>query len=253
MTAWFDDLKGDVRHGVRTLARTPAFTAIAVLTLALGIGANTAIFSIVNGVLLRPLPYPMPEQLVYFTTQFPAQGFLHFWVSPPEYMEFRELNRSFSDVGAYTTGEVNLTAGDRPLRVRSALVDDHLLHALGVQAVQGRLFASGETEVSGPPPSPAQPAMPPPPIAILSYELWQCRVRRPADRRPYGRRQRPAEPGRRDHGARGGRARQPDGHLAAARAQSGKSTESGEPLSQHDRAAQERDARSPPQMRSSRR
>ena len=106
-----------------------------ILTLALGIGANTAIFSIVNGVILRPLGYPKPEQLMYLTTQFPAFGFEQFWVSPPEYFEFREINQSFSAVGAFTTGEVNLTAGDRPLRVRSASVKDDLLTALG--ALQG--------------------------------------------------------------------------------------------------------------------
>jgi predicted permease len=170
---WVDDFLRDVRHGARSLARTPAFTVVALLTLALGIGANTAIFSIVNGVLLRPLPYPHPEQLMYFTTQFPAQGFLHFWVSPPEYMEYRELNRSLSDVGAYQTGEVNLQAGDRPIRVRAALVDEHLLNALGVRAVQGRLFGPRETDISGPPPAPGQPPILPPAIAVLSSELWQ--------------------------------------------------------------------------------
>ncbi|HLG55455.1 MAG TPA: ABC transporter permease [Vicinamibacterales bacterium] len=166
----------DVRYGVRTLRRAPAFTAIALLTLGLGIGANTAIFSIVNGVILRPLGYPKPEQLMYLTTQFPGLGFSLFWVSPPEYMEFREINRSFSSVGAYTTGEVNLTAGDRPLRARSAAVDEHLLRALGLQAAQGRLFAAGEANVSGPPPTPGQPGppTPPPAIAILSHELWQA-------------------------------------------------------------------------------
>ncbi len=163
----------DLRYALRGLIKTPGFTAVALLTLALGIGANTAIFSIVNGVILRPLGYPRPEQLMYLTTQFPSLGFTQFWVSPPEYMEFREINRSFSAVGAYTTGEVNLTAGDRPLRVRSASVDEHLLAALGVQAAQGRLFATGETNVSGPPPAQGQPAPPPPPIAILSHELWQ--------------------------------------------------------------------------------
>jgi predicted permease len=137
------------------------------------IGANTAIFSIVNGVLLRPLGYPQPERLMYLTTQFPALGFLQFWVSPPEYMEFREINRSFAAVGAYTTGEVNLTAGDRPLRVRAAAVDEHLLNALGVQPQQGRLFAGGETDVSGPLPGPGQRALVPPPVVILSHELWQ--------------------------------------------------------------------------------
>ncbi len=107
--------------------------------------------------ILRPLGYPKPEQLMYLTTQFPAFGFDQFWVSPPEYFEFRELNQSFASVGAYTTGEVNLTAGDRPLRVRSASVDDELLTALGVQPIAGRLFAKGETDVV-PPPNPAPAA-----------------------------------------------------------------------------------------------
>src|SRR5262245_43471412 len=157
-----DNLRQDLRHAVRRLLRAPAFTIVTVLTLALGIGANTAIFSIVNSVLLRPLGYPRPEQLMYLTTQFPAFGFDQFWVSPPEYMEFRELNTSFSAVGAFTTGEVNLTAGDRPLRVRSAAVNDDLLRALGVQAEAGRLFTKGETDVLGPPPAPGQPPLLPP-------------------------------------------------------------------------------------------
>ncbi len=72
---WLDDLARDVSHGLRTLRRTPVFTAVALLTLALGIGANTAIFSIVNGVILRPLDYPRPEQLMYLTTEFPALGY----------------------------------------------------------------------------------------------------------------------------------------------------------------------------------
>ena len=110
-----ETLRHDLRLAVRSLRRTPGFTVVALLTLALGIGANTAIFSIVNGVLLRPLGYPKPEQLMYLTTQFPGLGFGQFWVSPPEYMEFRELNQSFAAVGAFTTGEVNLTANDRPV------------------------------------------------------------------------------------------------------------------------------------------
>ena len=155
------------------LRRSPGFTTVAVLTLALGIGANTAIFSIVNGVILRPLGYPEPDRLMYLTTQFPAFGFEEFWVSPPEYLEYRELNRSFSSVGAFTTGEQNLLAGDRPVRVRTANVDEHLLNALGVQPAYGRLFAKGETDITGPPPAPGQPAPLPPRIAILSHELWQ--------------------------------------------------------------------------------
>jgi predicted permease len=173
INSMLDDVTRDVRHGLRMLRRSPGFTAVAVLTLALGIGANTAIFSIVNGVILRPLGYPEPDRLMYFTTQFPAFGFEEFWVSPPEYLEYRELNRSFSAVGAFTTGEQNLLAGDRPVRVRTTNVDEHLLTALGVQPAYGRLFAKGETDVTGPQPAPGQPAPLPPRIAILSYELWQ--------------------------------------------------------------------------------
>src|SRR6185503_18045952 len=147
----FDTLRQDLRHAVRSLLRVPGFTIVTILTLTLGIGANTAIFSIVNGVILRPLGYEKPEELMYLTTQFPAFGFDQFWVSPPEYFEFREINQSFAAVGAYTTGEVNLTAGDRPMRVRSASVDDRLLAALGLQPFAGRLFSAGETDVVPPP------------------------------------------------------------------------------------------------------
>ena len=168
-----DSFRQDLRVAARSLVRTPGFTAIALMTLALGIGANTAIFSIVSGVVLRPLAYPKPEQLIYLTTQFPGLGFEEFWVSPPEYMEFRELNQSFSAVGAFRTAESNLTANDRPLRVRTALVDEHLFAALGVPSAQGRLFAKGEAEVTGPPPAPGQPAPQTQPIVVLSHEFWQ--------------------------------------------------------------------------------
>ena len=169
----FDLLVHDLRYAVRSLLRSPAYTAVTILTLALGIGANTAIFSIVNGVILRPLAYPRPEQLMYLTTQFPAFGFEQFWVSPPEYFEFREINRSFSAVGAFTTGEVNLTAGNQALRARSASVNDDLLRALGVSPAAGRLFRKDETDVTGPPPEPGSPPLPLPPFVILSHELWQ--------------------------------------------------------------------------------
>jgi predicted permease len=168
-----DNLRQDLRHAVRSLLRAPVFTTVTILTLALGIGANTAIFSIVNGVILRPLDYPKPDQLMYLTTQFPAMGFNKFWVSPPEFFEFKEINQSFAEVGAFTTSEVNLTAGDRPLRIRAASVEDGLQRALGVQPIAGRLFAKGETDLTGPPPAPGGPPQFPPLIAILSYELWQ--------------------------------------------------------------------------------
>src|SRR5262245_1644178 len=159
---WLDDFARDVRHALLALERSPTFTAVALLTLALGIGANAAIFSIVNAVLLRPLAYSRPEQLMHLATQYPQTP--KFRVSTPEYMEFREMNRSFSAVGAYVEGESDVNGGDRPRRVRMASVDSRLLDALGIQAAQGRLFTPEETEVTG------NEILT---TAILSHELWQ--------------------------------------------------------------------------------
>jgi predicted permease len=178
--AWLDAIARDLRYGLRTLRRSPLFTAVALLTLALGIGANTAIFSIVNSVILRPLGYDAPEQLMRLTAHDPV-GLQAYRLSTPEYLEFRNMNRSFAAVGAFAVGEgvagggagawagaVNLTAGDRPVRARTALVDEHLLTALGVQPAQGRLFAPGETDAMS-----SRPGLGGPPVAILSHELWQ--------------------------------------------------------------------------------
>src|SRR5262245_65465881 len=111
---WTSAIVPDIKYAFRVLRRSPGFAATALLTLALGIGANTAIFSVVNGVILRPLGYPKPEQLMYLSTHIP--GFGRHPVSPPEYFEFREFNWSFADVRAYTTCSLNLTAGDPLLR-----------------------------------------------------------------------------------------------------------------------------------------
>jgi predicted permease len=167
-----EDLVQDVRYTIRSLAKSPGFTGVVVATLALGIGANIAIFTIVHGVLLRPLDYPKPDQLMYLTAEAPAIGGTRSALSAPEYIEFRQMNRSFAAVGAYstggaayTTGEVNLTTGDRPLRVRSISVDAHLLKALSIQPGQGRFFSDEETA--------RWTGTLPPPIAILSHELWR--------------------------------------------------------------------------------
>ncbi|MCC6368452.1 MAG: ABC transporter permease [Bryobacterales bacterium] len=167
-----EDLLRDVRYTIRSLGKSPGFTGVVVATLALGIGANTAIFTIVRGVLLRPLGYPKPDQLMYLTAEAPAIGSTRSALSTPEYIEFRQMNRSFAEVGAYstggtayTTGEVNLTTGGRPLRVRSISVDAHLLNALDIQPEQGRFFSDEETT--------HWTGTLPPPIAILSHELWR--------------------------------------------------------------------------------
>ena len=122
----------NMRYALRTLAKSPGYAAVTILTLALGIGANTAIFSVVNGVMLKPLPYPRSDRLLFITSTFPGLGFDRFWVSVPEWAEFKERNRSFQAVGAYREGSVNLGTPERPRRVNSALVTPELLDVLGV-------------------------------------------------------------------------------------------------------------------------
>jgi putative ABC transport system permease protein len=156
-----DMLLRDVRHASRNLSRTPVFAIVTIVTLALGIGANTAIFSVVNAVILRPLGYPQPDRLIYISSQFPRLGFDQFWISPPEFMEFQERTRAFTSVGAFATGQANLTAPDRPRRVNSVQASVDLFKALGVNALYGRTFEASETRPNGPP------------VTILSYELWK--------------------------------------------------------------------------------
>ena len=156
-----DGLARDVRHAARNLLRSPGFALVTVLTLALGVGANTAIFSVVNAVILRPLGYPQPDRLVFISSQFPLQGFDQFWVSPPEFLEFQERTRAFSSVGAFATQLANLTAPDRPRRVMSIGASSELFRVLGVAPLLGRTFDVAETRPNG-----AR-------VAMLSYEVWQ--------------------------------------------------------------------------------
>jgi putative ABC transport system permease protein len=158
---WLDEIVQDVRYAFRTLRKSPGFTIVAVLTLALGIGANTAIFSVVNAVILQPLGYPEPEQLQFLTTRFGRGESGQSLVSPAEYWELTEINHSFSVVGAFVIGEVNLAARDRPRRVTRATVNAELLEALAVQPEQGRWFRREETRAGGPA------------LVMLSYDLWQ--------------------------------------------------------------------------------
>jgi predicted permease len=155
-----DTLLTDLRFAIRTLRRNPAFALITVLTLALGIGANTAIFSVVNGVLLRPLDYPRPDRLVFVTTQFPTLGFDQFWMSVPEYVEFKDNNQAFSSVGGYSVGAVNLGT-DPPSRPIRGLVTPDLMPTLAVTPQLGRWFEATDSVPGAAP------------VTILSYETWQ--------------------------------------------------------------------------------
>ena len=155
------DLIQDVRYAVRTLFQSPVFAFVAILTLALGIGANSAIFSVVNGVVITPLPYEAPERLMYITSAFPTLDFDQFWMSQPEYMEYRDLSQSFEDMGAYTTGEVSLTGGESPIRVNAAFTTHSFLTTLGVDAARGRYYTAAEDTPEGDA------------VAAVGWELWQ--------------------------------------------------------------------------------
>jgi predicted permease len=157
--ALMDNLKKDFLYALRGLRRQPGFAALTVLTLALGIGANTAIFSVVNGVLLRPLPYPNPDQLEFITTKFPTLNFEQFWVSPPEVLELRDRNQSFSGVGAYSAGALNIDSTP-PQRARSAIVTAELMPVLGVRPLMGRWFTEEDTRPGAED------------VGILSWEIW---------------------------------------------------------------------------------
>jgi putative ABC transport system permease protein len=158
---WLERLVQDVRYALRGLRKAPGFSAVAVLTLALGIGANTAMFSVINAVVLRPLAYPHPEQLRFVTTRFQGQGVDQGSVSVPEYLELAAISRSFATIGAFTLGEVNLAGLDRPRRVARATVNGELLEALAVPPARGRWFRREETRANGPA------------LAILSHDLWR--------------------------------------------------------------------------------
>jgi putative ABC transport system permease protein len=154
-------MRQDLLYALRTLRKNPGYAAITILTLALGIGANTAIFSVVNAVILQPLPYPAPERLVFITSQFPTLGFDQFWVSAPEFVEFAESNKSFQQVGAYRSGAVNLGTQDQPRRVVSAVVTSELMPALGVSPIRGRMFTREDTLPGAED------------VAVLSSEIWR--------------------------------------------------------------------------------
>jgi putative ABC transport system permease protein len=143
------------------LFKKPGFTLIAVITLALGIGANTAIFSVVNGVLLRPLPYREPDRLVRVYSEFPTMNLRRFWISPPEYVDIQKEAKSWESIGAWSSGGVNIASTGAPIRVTSAGVTRSLIDTLGVQPALGRNFTPGEDTAGGPR------------VAIISHSLWQ--------------------------------------------------------------------------------
>jgi predicted permease len=165
---FFDTARQDLRFALRTFRRTPGFTAVVVLTLALGIGANTAIFSAVNAMLLRPLPFRDPGRLmdVSLTTPprygEPARDNLP-W-SYPKFAAFRDAQRSYSDLGVYSTSEITLRADGEAERIASEVADGGYLRTLGIVPQLGRNFLPDEETHPGGPK-----------VALLSDQLWQRR------------------------------------------------------------------------------
>src|SRR5262245_31388496 len=158
-----DEMFQDLRYGARMLLKNPGFTLVAVLTLALGIGANTAIFSVVNATMLRPLPYSEPERLVQVWETKPRANRWSDWVSYPDFRDWREQNTVFDEIGACRTLAFNLTGGDSPESLAGAYVSASLFTVLGVKPILGRTFLDEEDR-----PGANR-------VAVISHGLWRRR------------------------------------------------------------------------------
>ena len=145
------------------LRKNPGFATVAVIALALGIGATSAIFSVVNSVLLRPLPFKEPERLVRIWGKLDKFGIPKNWSSQPELLDLIEQNQSFENIAAYQSGGVNLTGNEDPVRVNAASVNASLFPVLGVQAIHGRTFTEEEDQ-------PGHDR-----VVLVSYGLWRSR------------------------------------------------------------------------------
>src|SRR5262249_32420845 len=154
----------DLRYGLRILARNRGFALAAVVCLALGIGPTTGIFSVVNAVLLRPLPYLQPERLVKIYSEFgnfPGGGLRRFWVSPPEYLDLKRDTRSWESLDGWVNGGANLTGEAQPVRATASFVTGALLRWLGVAPLHGRTITPQDDD-------PKASA-----VVDISYGLWQ--------------------------------------------------------------------------------
>jgi predicted permease len=177
---WMNNLGRDLRHAVRQLRKSPGFTATAVLTLAFGIGATTAIFSIVEGVLLRPLPFADPDRLVVVGDLLEGAGLGSPSVPAPESVRYVRETHSFSSLGAYRETEYELSGAGEPAQINASRLNASVFTALGVSPVMGRVFTEQEDQDR------AQ-------VAVISYQTWRSRFngafvlgrKIQLDRKPY--------------------------------------------------------------------
>ncbi len=170
-----ETLISDVKHGCRLLLRNPGFTLVVILALALGIGANTAVFSVMNAVLLKPLPYPNSDHIVSVAGRFTGIGIPddRNAISPPEFMDLRKFSTSFSDITALQGASYNIRVTDSPERVSGAIVSANFFRMLGVNAEAGRTFAEDEDQ-------PGKDG-----VVVIAHLLWQQRFA--SDRNVIGR------------------------------------------------------------------
>ena len=159
----------DLRYGARMLFKQPGFTLIAVITMALGIGANTAIFSIIHSVLLKPLPYAQAERLVAVGAASKANPAELDTISYPDYLDFRAQSQAFERLAVYSTRGFTLTASGGAVRLRGAMISADLFPALGISPLLGRTFLPAEDNAAGGR------------VAVLSYSLWQSRFNHDAN------------------------------------------------------------------------
>jgi len=157
----FQELRFDLRYALRGMMRSPGFTLVALLTMALGIGANTAMFSIVNGVVFRPLPYPEPDRIVRVWESLPSHGWSTFSLAPLNLWDWRDRNRTLELLGAYQSTLVNYTGGDRPESLSCLRVSEDYLEILGGEPALGRGITVDDLEPDAPG------------VVILSHGFWE--------------------------------------------------------------------------------
>lgn len=167
-------MSGQFKQVLRRLLRAPMFTSVAILTLALGIGANTAVFSVIEGVLLKPLPYPRPERLISLSHTAAGINIPDVTMSPSMYFTYRDQNRTFEDIGVYTGDSVSLTGKGEPEQVQALDVTDGVIPILGIHPFLGRSFTRKDD-------SPGSPD-----TVLLSYGFWRRKFS--GDRSIIGRR-----------------------------------------------------------------
>ena len=159
---WLEDVWRDSRHGLRTLRKSPAFTAAAAATLALAIGANTAMFSVLNAVLLRPLPYRAPEQLAMLWTEDPTQNLREGRSALWSVEQWRSQSQSFADMATFDSVSMTLAADDGAEQIVGASISPNLLPLLGIQPALGRSFSADEAEQQQR-------------LVLISHRFWQAR------------------------------------------------------------------------------